>query len=206
MFRNSLGHGVVGYDLAGKIVLDRINITEDRKVNTTYITGGILMVFTDNEVDSKIQTVSIQNLQITNICSSFFKYKPNKKNQLTDAVAIGIAFYQSNYSVYIQIKCSNIMNITSYKGSHIYIAHKPYAKNIVEFGDVSFINNTNRQDLSLFKVKILNVQDNLEKKFLMLIIKRCVITHNVMTFWQPFEQKLLLLNLTITLTKEKKLA
>ncbi|XP_065919100.1 uncharacterized protein [Dysidea avara] len=205
VFINSHGHGIIGYDLTGRFVLDRIRITEDRKLNTTYVTGGILMVFIDNEVNlrmSKIQSVLINNLQITHIFSNLSISELKRKNQLTDSVAIGIAFYQSNYPVNIQIQHSSITNLTSYKGSHICISHQPYVKNIVNFSNVSFTNNTNRLDFSLFKVRTMKIPNHLDRNTLFLIIKNCTISYNAMAFWQPFDEEIVLfINLTITLTE-----
>ena len=202
VLRNSHGHGVIGYDLAGKIVLDGIKISEDRKVNTTYITGGFLIVFTDKQRNSNIQRALIRNLQISHICSSLLSdYK--SKNQQTDAVAIGIGLYQSKYSVSIHIHNSAVTNVTSFKGSHGFITHTPHVQNTVVFRNFSFTNNTNHQDLSLYKVRILKIRDDLKKINLMVILYSCTISHNVMNFWQPLEHfdKFLFLNLTITLTE-----
>ena len=161
---------------------------------TPYNTGGIILVFIDSDSEvrrSKKQSVLIQNSQITDIFTlpdTSYKPKKTQPHDYTEFVAIGIALHQGNYSVKIQVKPSNITNLASYKGSHIFISHRPYARNTVNFTNVSFIDNTNRhQDFSMFRVGVINT--GMTKILsLTLVVRSCTFHHNVMAFWQPTKQ------------------
>ena len=205
VFRNSQGHGIIAYNVTGMFTLDRVKITQDRTVITPHTTGGIILVFIDSEVRiSKKQSVLIQNSQITDIFTlpdTSYKPKKTQPHDYTESIAIGIALHQGNYSVNVQVKRSNITNLTSYKGSHIFISHRSYARNTVNFTNVSFINNTNRhQDFSMFRVGVINT--GMTKILsLTLVVRSCTFYHNAMVFWQPTKQYwILMVKLTIVLS------
>jgi len=206
-FINSRGHGIIAYNVTGNFIMDRVKVTQDKTVVTPYTTGGIILVFIDNETRrSKKQRILIQNFQITNIFTfpntTNYKSKKIKPHNYTESVALGIALHQNDYSVNIQIQHSKITNLTSYKGSHVFISHRPYVRNIVNFTNVSFINNTNyHQNYSIFRISVEN-SSTTKVLFLMLVIRSCTFYHNAMVFWQPTRQySVLVVKLIVAMSK-----
>ena len=180
VFTNSHGHGIVAYNVTGKFIMDTIKITQDRTVVTPYTTGGLILVFVDN----KLQESKRQNVLINN-----------------DSVAIGIAFHQRSYSVNIQVQYTNISNLTSYKGSHIFVSYKQLKRNVLGFISVLFTTNTNRhQDFSIFETHISKLNNS--TNFLSIIVSGCSFLHNAMVFWQPAKwySSVLAVKMTINLS------
>ncbi|XP_065918464.1 uncharacterized protein [Dysidea avara] len=161
---NSCGHGIIGVNIVGKLLLEHVKVygvttVSDSNNNTcdkwkTAI-GGIILLNLANESDEtdteqRNILVSIRECNFSNIntkadiekAAEAYSYNKSIKKDYLNSSVVGLVLHQMGGHVYIHIEDTTITNIYSSNGPLVFISYSLTSVNNISFNNIS-ISNTN---------------------------------------------------------------